>query len=242
MKKYLLPLFTLLFLSCAKNDILTDLKKIGLKGNVKKIRFYHVPSNDDTEKGEIYDEEELTIDNEYYFNENGMITKKIEYYSNKLNWKYLFKYDEKNLLIFKNQYNSNGELVARSKYENIIDNNGKLNKQNEFITLEKPPLDTIDTKFRKFPEKTTEYFYDVNGNITQINEYQSSVPFWKHITDYEEGNMSKYSTLEISNDSLILSEKFNCLTFDSKLNCIEYNIIDKEKNETLVKAEIEYFE
>jgi hypothetical protein len=227
---------------------------MGLKGKVKLIRFYNLNKSDhdrsaepnqeisnDLESEIINDEEELTSDNEFLFDKNGMICEKRKYLSNKLTWIYILHYDDKSLLKYKDQYNASKQFITRSKFKNIVDNNGNLNKQIEYIPLGNHPIDTINLRFNQFPEKITEYYYDSSGDLSQIIDYQNSISFWKYVTDYKDGRMIKYSTLETINDSIFSSQIFKCLEFDNKLNCTKYKLINEDSTESIVKAEIEYY-
>ena len=168
----LIPIIVLTFLSscAAKKNSLTDLSKIGLAGNVKYLKF--INQNNKEKEADDTDEEIEFIDNEYFFNKDGMITEQRRYSSNELSQIFIFSYDKKNFLISKDYYNSKREIVTKSIFENKLNNKGKLYRQMEFRAWERSLSDSIKVRYRIFPEEIIEFLYDKNGNLIQQNLYQ----------------------------------------------------------------------
>jgi len=242
-----LLLISLLLSNCAINkNRLTDLEKIGLTGKVKYLKFNNQDISKNQKSGneptQHQDEGEgVFVDNEFLFNKNGMISEQRQYSSNELTQIYKFSYDKKNRLISKDYYNASMELVAKSKFENILNNKGKLIKQTEFRTLGNPLSDTTSVKYSLFPYQITKYLYDGHGNLRQFNQYQSFSPYLKEITEYKNGRMIKYSIVDLMDDSFTGSSYYKCMDFDQEHNCIKYKIIGEDHSESYTKVKIEYY-
>ena len=112
----LIPIIVLIFLSscAARKNSLTDLSKIGLLGNVKYLKF--INQNNEEKEADDSDEEIGFIDNEYFFNKNGMITEQRQYSSNELSQIFVFSYDKKNFLISKDYYNLKTNSITRENF------------------------------------------------------------------------------------------------------------------------------
>ena len=221
----LIPIIVLIFLSscAAKKKSLTDLGKIGLLGNVKYLKFIH--QNNDEKKSNDSDEKIGYIDNEYYFNKNGMITEQRQYSSNELSQIFVFSYDKKNFLISKDYYNSIKEIVNKSIFENKFNNKGKLYRQLEFRAWEKSLSDSIRVRYRIFPSEIIEFLYDNNGKLSQQNYYQSNTSF-KYVIEYKNGRMVKASTVDLIDNGIWSTSRYDCLKFDQNQNCIKYQDTD----------------
>lgn len=210
--------------SCAaKKNFLTDLSKIGLLGNVKYLKF--INQNNEKREPDDSDEELGFIDNEYFFNKNGMIKEQRQYNSNELSQIFVFSYDKKNFLISKDYYNSEREIVTKSIFENKLNNKRKLYRQMEFSAWERSLSDSIKVRYRIFPEEIIEFLYDKNGNLIQQNLYQRNTSF-KNVIDYQGGKMIKGKTVSLLDNSIWSSIQYDCLKFDQNQNCIKYEDTD----------------
>ena len=133
---FLLILF--LVTSCSKENVRkTDLELMNLNGKVKLIKVFQykaISKNGVIEKEKIDNSKGVAyVDNQFFFNKNGMIQEQREYLSDKLNHKYLFYYD-KDLNITKKEYfNSLGELINESNFENVHNSNGVLIEEKEIM-------------------------------------------------------------------------------------------------------------
>lgn len=88
----------IIFLSCSvKHSKFTDLEKMNLNGKVESIRFslfQAVEKNGRIQKQPIESSDETAhVDNEFHFNEKGMINRHIQYISNEMTHKYVYSYD-----------------------------------------------------------------------------------------------------------------------------------------------------
>ncbi|MEP0212485.1 MAG: hypothetical protein ABJD66_04690 [Cellulophaga sp.] len=217
----LILIITLIFLSscAAKKNYLTDLNKIGLLGNVKYLKFIN-QNNEEREPADS-NEEPGYIDNEYFFNKNGMITEQRQYISNELSQIFVFSYDNKNFLISKEYYNSEREIVTKSMFENKLNNKGKLYRQMEFRAWEKSLSDSTKVQYRIFPEEIIEFLYDNNGKLSQQKHYQSNTSF-KYVIEYQDKRITKATTVDLIDNGIWSSTPYDCLKFDQNQNCIKY--------------------
>ena len=86
---------------------MTDLDKIGLKGPVKYLKFTSQPTEGSGTLANTQNEGEgIRIDNEFFFNEHGMISEQRQYSSSELSQIFVYKYDNNNRLISKEYFNS----------------------------------------------------------------------------------------------------------------------------------------
>jgi hypothetical protein len=245
MRHYLFFLVILLS-GCAHKNKLTDLQLMGLNESVKRIKYFHF-ENSEYKKNKNFEthaaskEEVLVINNEYIFNEVGMVEEKREYYFDELRWIYIFNYGKNSLLKYKDQYDVSGEIITRTKYENTLDRKGKLVKQIEYRALANISIDTTDVIFSQFPERITYINYDSSGSLKNTVELKRSMSMWKNITSYKQGQITQHSTVEIKNDSTIFSDRFECLKFDDKSNCVKYKSLSEDNSESYINVEIEYY-
>ena len=71
---------------------MTDLDKIGLKGQVKYLKFESHLTEEDEELASSQNEEEgIRIDNEFFFNEDGMISEQRQYSKSELSQIFVFE-------------------------------------------------------------------------------------------------------------------------------------------------------
>ena len=237
MKNLILLSITILFFSCSNDkSFSTDLEKIGLTGKVNRIKFYHEGNNKEKE-----DENSYSIDNELYFNKNGMISEQRQYSSEGLINIYSFRYDDKSLLISKNHYNGSKEFLTKSKFENVLNSKGKLMKQSEFRALGNPPIDSTNIKFNVFPEKITEFLYDMTGNLIQYNVYDLSSSFMKDVTVLNNGGIVRNSIVNITDEEVFIETNYECVEHDTRKNCIKYKIIETDSTESYINAKIDYY-
>jgi len=250
--------------SCTTKTPLSDLDRFALTGNIKSLSIKSQDlktkdtnvkkeeKKDSIEKIEDYDgenerleEENTAMDSEFFFNTNGMITESRRYAEDQIRWVFRFTYNSNHHLVFKDQYNSEGDIIARSKITNSIDHNGNLIKQVEYESIQSnrgKPIDTTQLIYPKFPEKITDYFYDTEGTLSKIEEYDAASRFWRSSTTYNKGKMMSYKTVDIENDSVIFSELFKCKTYDDFQNCIKYLISDEEDKGYVITLKVEYNE
>jgi hypothetical protein len=231
-----LQIFTILILliSCSSNkNITTDLQKIGLTGKVKSLKFEH-------EKDSTENENTHFIDNEFYFNQNGMISEQRQYSSEGLIHIHSYNYDEKCLLISKTCFNGSREFVNKSKIENVLNKNGRLLKQSEYRALGNSLTDSINLKYIVFPDQITEFLYDSNGNLIKYNNYDRIFSFIKDVIELNNGEIVKNSTIVIEDGEIISESFYNCVEFDTKKNCIRYKVTESDSTESFLNTKIEY--
>ncbi|OBQ46703.1 hypothetical protein JJL45_11880 [Tamlana sp. s12] len=231
-----LQIFTIsiLLISCSfSKNVTTDLEKIGLTGKVKSLKFEH--ERNSTEKENTY-----FIDNEFYFNQNGMIYEQRQYSSEGLIHINSYNYDKKNLLISKTYFNGSREFVNKSKIENAINKKGKLIKQSEYRALGNSLTDSINLKYSVFPDQITEFLYDSNWNLIKYNVYDRMSSFIKEVTELNNGEIMKSSTVVIEDGEIFSESIYDCVEYDSKKNCIRYKVTENDSTESFINAKIEY--
>ncbi len=234
--KYLKILaISILLHNCSANkNVTTDLEKIGLNGKVKNLRLEQL-----TNKKE--NEDSFSFDNEFYFNQNGMISKQKQYSTGDLIHIYTYEYDEKNLLISKKHYNSSREFVSKSIYENEFNEKGKLTKQSEYKALENSIIDSVNIKFNLFPDQITELLYNKDGGLSQYNIYDRILPNLKNVTVFNNGEIIKNSTINTYNGELFSETIYKCVKYDTTKNCIQYKLRESDSTESYIKSKIEYY-
>jgi hypothetical protein len=222
---------------------LTDLEKIGLKGQVKRLKFESISNG---KKGELtqadYEGEGTIIDNEFFFNKNGMISEQRQYSSSELSLIFVFEYDEINRLISKKYYNSSNELVMKSKFKNIINSKGKLIRQLEFRATENSMTESSKIEISKKPYETIEFSYSENGELIKMIYIQSifGPDFPRIMIEYKNGLMIKQSTIDFSGE-VIQSSEVKCLELDKNGNCTKLKTKDNNPSEEYTIALIEYY-
>ena len=235
MKYIKLILISILIFSCSANkNATTDLEKMGLTGQVKSIRFEHA-------ENEKEDENSFYFDNEFYFNENGMISEQNQYSNNGLIHISSYNYNAENLLTSKNYYNSSGELLTKSKFENELNDKGKLIKQSEYKTLGNTIIDSTNVKFNLFPDQITEFLYDANENLIQYNVYDRMSSNLKNITELDNREVVKNSTILIDSGDLFSETHYKCIEYDTRKNCIQYKLIEGDSTVSYINVRIEYY-
>jgi hypothetical protein len=236
MSKHLkiLAILILLF-SCSDNkNITTDLEKIGLTGKVKNLKFEQVTN-------EKEDENSNSIDNEFYFNQSGMISEQKQYSTDGLIHIYTYQYDKKNLLISKNYYNDSREFVSKSKFENEFNEKGKLIKQSEYRALGNSVPDSVNIKFNLFPDQITEFLYGPNGSLSQYNVYHRMSSNLKNVTVLDNGRIIRNSTILVNSGDLFGETNYKCVEYDTTKNCIKYKLTESDSTESYINVKIEYY-
>ena len=239
----LLLLCFLLFNCSTTKRTLTDLEKIGLKGRVKHLKF---ESSLNRKKGALFqtdnEGEGITIDNEFFFNENGMISEQRQYSSSELTQIFIFEYDKINRLISKNYYNSSNELVMKSKFKNTLNSKGKLIRQSEFRATENSLTESSKIEFSKTPHETMEFSYSENGELIKMTYIQSvfGPDFPRIIVEFTNGLVTNQSTIDF-NGEVIQSTEVKCLELDENGNCIKLKTNDNKPSEEYTVALIEYY-
>ena len=232
-----LQIFTvsiLLFSCSAHKNVTTDLDKIGLTGKVKSLKFDHDRNN--TENENTY-----FINNELYFNQYGMISEQRQYSSEGLIHIHSFNYDEKNLLISKTYFNGSREFANKSKIENVLNKKGKLIKKSEYRALGNSLTDSINLQYSLFPDQITEFLYDSNWNLIKYNVYDRMSSFIKEVTELNNGEIVKISTIVIEDGEIFSESIYDCVEYDSKKNCFRYKATEHDSTESFINARIEYY-
>lgn len=222
---------------------MTDLNKIGLKGQVNYLKFQSHFTEEGKELADPQNEGEgISIDNEFFFNRDGMISEQRQYYKSELSQIFVFEYDNYNRLISKNYFNSSHELVMKSKFENILNSKGKIIKQLEFRAIKNSLMDSTKITYQKTPHETMEFSYNQNGALTKMAYIQSvfGSDFPKNIIEYKNGLMYKQLAVD-SNGNIISSSDVMCLEFDKIGNCIKLKTKDDSTKEEYTNAEIRYY-
>ena len=234
-----LQIFTIsiLLINCSSNkNVTTDLEKIGLTGKVKSLKFEHERNSTEKENENTY-----FIDNELYFNQNGMIYEQRQYSSEGLIHIHSYNYDEKNLLISKTYFNGSREFVNKSKIENALNKKGKLIKQSEYRALGNSLTDSINLKYSVFPDQITEFLYDSNSNLIKYNVYDRMSSFIKEVTELNNGEIVKSSTIVIEDGEIFSESIYDCDEYYSKKNCTRYKATERDSTESFINARVEYY-
>ena len=230
---------------------------MSLKGNVKSIKMFQfkaIEKKGKIEKGKIENPEGMVhVDNQYDFNKQGMITERRKYISGELSHRFTFTYDDDLNTLNKKYFNSSGNLVAESKYENIHNESGDLIEEKEFMTGKNLNNNWTHKFFKNQNEikrieyigerayRIYEYFYDKKGNLLQENyNNPDGTIFMKTLTEYDKGYVIKVSNMD-SKDNLIYVNKYKYLDFDNQNNWTTVLIGGDEKSKNIMEVEIEYY-
>ncbi|MDV7141001.1 hypothetical protein R3X28_19115 [Maribacter sp. TH_r10] len=240
----LLLLICLFFFQCSSNKrTLTDLDKIGLKGNVKYLKFTSQSTEGSGGLSNTQNEGEgIKIDNEFFFNEYGMISEQRQYSSSKLSQIFVYKYDHRNLLISKDYFNASNELVMKSKFENTLDSNGQIIEQAEFRAIENSLTDSTEIVYQKTPYEIMKFSYNQSGELSKMTYIQSvfGADFPKNVIEYKNGLMDKQFITD-SNENVVSSNDVKYMEFDKMGNCIKIKTIGNSPTEEFTNAEIKYY-
>ena len=223
---------------------MTDLDKIGLKGQVKYLKFESQLTEESEELTRTQNEGEgIRIDNEFFFNRNGMISEQRQYSLSELSQIFVFEYDKSNRLISKDYFNSSNELVMKSKFENALNSKGKITRQLEFRAIKNSLTDSSKVAYQKMPHETMEFSYNQNGELTKMTYIQSvfGPDFPKSIIEYKNGLMDKQLSVDL-NGNVIGSSDIICLELDKIGNCIKLKTTDNSTTEEYTNAKIRYYE
>lgn len=234
MRYILILTISILLSSCiVRKNVTTDIEIFGLKGKVKSVKFdYDIISAED--------EYTYTIDNEFYFNQYGMISEQRQYSSEGLIQVQLFNYNKKNLLISKTYFNEKREFVNKSKIENELNKKGKLLKQSEYKALGNSLTDSVNLEYFVFPDQITEFFYNSNWNLTTSNIYTRS-SFIKCVAEFNEGEIIKNSNIAIGDGDVFTEVTYDCGEYDSNKNCIRCKATEQDSTEYFINTIIEYY-
>ena len=222
---------------------MTDLDKMGLKGNAKYLKFTSQSTEGSGELSNTQNEGEgIRIDNEYFFNEHSMISEQRQYSSSKLSQIFVYEYDSRNLLISKDYFNASNELVMKSKFENILDSNGEIIEQTEFRAIKNSLTDSTEIIYQKAPYEIMEFSYNQNGELSKLTYIQSvfGADFPKSIIEYKNGLVDKQLIVD-ANGNVISSREVECLEFGKKGNCLKLKSTDSDQTEEFTNAEIKYY-
>lgn len=251
-------LILILVTSCSKENIRkTDLELMNLNGKVKFIKVFQYKAilrNGVIEKEKVDNSKDVAyVDNQVFFNKKGMIQEQREYISDKLNHKYLFHYD-KDLNITKKEYfNSLGELINESDFENIYNSNGELIEEREIMKGEQFKSNWIQKIFKdknvitknEYLDteiyKSYEYQYDNNGNRIIENRYNKDGTLSIQImTSFNNNNRIKEIMLD-GNGETFSQERYEFPEFDSNNNWKTILIFKDNVLTNLIEFETEYY-
>ncbi|MBJ2176550.1 hypothetical protein JBL43_20040 [Aureibaculum sp. A20] len=249
----------ILLLSCSNQPVReTDLKRMNLNGNVKSVKltqFKAVLNNGVIEKEKFENSEGVIYaDNKYFFNKNGMILEHKEYLSDTLNSRISIQYDKNLNILKKHYYNSTGELINESTFENTHNSNGELIEEKELMRGNEFKNKWINKIFKDKKEvikinhsgsdtlKSYKYEYDKKGNRIKEIRYQSDGSVFIEIMNSFDNNNSRIKEIVIgSANDTISNENYEYLEFDL-YNNLKRVLISKGKTPTsLIEFEIEYY-
>ncbi|WP_152611391.1 hypothetical protein [Psychroserpens mesophilus] len=216
---------------------MTDLEKIGYTGNIKTIKFEGTE-----ERKEESVENGYRVSNELHLNRNNMISELRKYTSESLNEIHTYIYNDNNLLISKNYYDGSREFVSKSKFENVLNDKGRLTKQSEFKSLGNSIVDSTDVKFNIFPDQITEFIYDSNETLIQYNVYDNPTSNLKSVIELRNGEVIK-NYLLVGDSEELFGEitYFKCEEYDENNNCIKYKLTENDSTHSYVNVKIEYY-
>lgn len=237
MRNITIFLICITFISCSVNkNTSTDLEKFGLLGKVKRHKFER-RSYVEQESEETY-----FLENEYFFNQNGLISEQRQYSSEELVKIYSYKYNDNNILISKICRANSGKFLSKSKYENVFNKKGKLIKQSEFFGLGDPLKDSINLNYNLIPNQITKFYYDSDWNLIKYDIYDRSFSGIKEVMELNGRKIVKTSTVQIKDGEIFSESTYYCVEYDSKDNCIRYKATDGDSKESYLNATIEYYE
>lgn len=245
----------LLFFACSQSDIKNDLTKMGLKGSVSKVvvtEYKAVEKFGEIEKGDV-----ISTDS-FLFNKYGYLIEKDE--SLIFNMKTKLKYDEKNKLIERNEYNSKGELMMKTTFkydtnDNIIeelkyDNNDELITKS-VLKYDKSVNTITKTTYKKDNSVQDSVITKYNSNNLEL-EQNDFFMYTRYVSTYSDKNeLSLFAIYSGSSDSKpTLSEKtvFKYDDYDQHGNWLKRNSLYgsetsnfKMKPEKIQIREITYY-
>ena len=209
--------------------------KIGLKGHVKYLKFTSLLTEESEDQG-------ISINNEFFFNRDGMISEQRQYSPSEISQVFVFSYDNSNRLISKDYFNSSNELVMKSKFENILNNKGKITRQLEFRAINNSLTDSSKVAYQKTPHEIMEFSYNQKGELIKMTHVQSVLgpDFPKSIIEYKNGIMDRLMSVD-SDGNVISSSDLVCLEFDKIGNCIKFKTKAKSSTEVYTNAAIRYY-
>lgn len=200
----------LFFNSCQNNNVRNDLNEVALTGKVKSVietNYEPIEKFGDIIKGEKikgYASSEATL-----YNSEGNVIENIRYRSDgEMEYKSIFKFDEKANKIQKDVYNSNKELEGRWEYN--YDDKGMISETNIY--------DSIGKFIRKIKCE-----YDINGRVIEDYTYNSDGKLEERMTlDYIDAK-NKTESIYNANGDLIFK---NVYEYDENKTLMrqEYNI------------------
>ncbi|GAA0872974.1 hypothetical protein GCM10009117_21210 [Gangjinia marincola] len=193
------------------------------------------------------------VDNEYYFNKKGMIDNHIQYTSNRMTHKYVYEYDKNLCTISKKYYDYSGELVNESYFKNVLNEEGELVEEKEYMTGKNVDRNVILSNFvdkNKVEEidyvgdmilRKQKYKYNANNNvIEEINLSEGDQISFKvkHLYNYNR-NIVKTVTVDEKGDTISI-ENYKYLKFDDEGNWTKMLITGSDSTEILVESKIVY--
>jgi hypothetical protein len=230
---------------------------MNLNGNVESIKFSQfqaVEKDGEIEKKPIKSSDYVAyVDNEIHFNANGMIKKQIEYISNKMTHEYVYEYDTNLCTVTKKYYNFSGKLVNESYFKNVLNENGELVEEKEFMTGKNNDSNVIITLFQnKNAVKKIDYvgefifgkqefrYNEKNKVIEEKNLSEFDELFFTIKTFYDQnGNINKTVMIDEKGDT-ISTENYKYLKYDVKGNWTELITSGSDSLKILIESEIVY--
>lgn len=210
--------------------IQSQLKDIGLKGNVKTYKLTPYKVVDYFGKIVKGDKQDFwSGDVVIVFNEKGYKTETNRYNkTGQLSQKIIYKYDAKGARTVRDVYNSYGKIQMKFLY--VYDTSGNKIAYNSY----KPTGELVDTYTYKNdakgrmieeiwtkPDKTFgsryTFNYDARGFMTETTQYTKSSTSLDNRTVYKYNKLGQLSEIEIYNDKNTLTKK-NIITYDDKGN------------------------
>lgn len=201
----------------------TDLEKRNLSGKIKSVKYSHfnvVNSFGELSKGEKNCEQEV------FFNQNGTVSKIVEYKSDgEIRDVDIHEYENGDIKLI-SSYDKDGLLIAKTAFV-IEDNtireqrylaNGELNSQ-YFVRTYDSNGNMIKELWKEHDDKNdiNEYlnYFDKENRLIKIKADSYST-----ILSYDDGNSSKFPNkiLDIKTNQIIRTKEFE---FDSKGNVIK---------------------
>lgn len=260
--KYVNKIFAILsllvFSSCAvKPNRVNDLKKMNLNGDIESVKitqFEAIVKDGKVQKQLIESSDEIAyLDNEYHFNEKGMIHTYIQYISNRMIRKYVYGYDRKLNIISKKYYDHSGKLVGESHFEHVINENGDLVKEKEIMNGKHIDGNVVVTVFQNqnviekinyvgnlISDKKI-FKYNKNNRIIEEKNLSANNEPYVIVKKYynDKGNMIKTVMLD-ENSENISFENYEYLKYDDQGNWIEVITSGKDGLKFLIENEIIY--
>jgi hypothetical protein len=256
--KIFIILSLLVFSSCAfKPNRVNDLKKMNLNGDIESVKFTQfeaIVKDGKLQKQLIESSDEIAyLDNQYLFNEKGMIHTHIQYISNRMTRKHVYGYDIKLNIISKKYYDYSGKLVNESHFEHVINENGDLVEEKEIINGKHIDRNVVVTVFQNqnviekinyvgnlISDKKT-FKYNKSNRIIEEKHLLADNESYMIVKKYynEKGNMIKTVMLD-ENSETISFENYEYLKYDDQGNWIEVITSGKDGLKFLIENEIIY--